>query len=172
MEDIGDGYRSHEEKRPSLRESFSRGGGKLYPTWAEGQLREWDAIAERNAAVSARISELCVVEGNLKAQAESLRWDWREARDAHVSAQHNAEISDEEVEYLSNAAWWATQDSCAADAEYEEAVKARKAAEASYEPYPPIEGVSVRDHWCARIVCATCTEARAELAVLEARGPR
>jgi len=168
----GDGYQIH-GSRPIKWQSVIgwTDSTTLYPNWGiaavEAAREERRRILRMVYAIEDRRNIL------REASSKASRYRW-ETRDAYDKAAANRSISDEQVETLSNAAWWAEQD-------YIRAERGNSALFAAYfrmqerlsefDKQDRHESVVIPAHWHGPY-CQTCKDANAVLAALEERGPK
>lgn len=171
-EDIGDGYRSHQPRMPRWQEVIGWTDSRtLHPQWAVPAVEAAREERRRILRMVYAIEDRCALLRDASSAASHLRW---EKRDAFEAAQRNRAVSDQEVEVLSNAAWWA-------QADYDRANRAYNAISAAayrmqdklsaFDKADNHEHVSVGAHWHGPH-CQTCKDANAALAALEERGPK
>ena len=172
MEDIGDGYRSHEPRPTRWQEVIGRTDGcKLYPEWVKPAVEAAREERRRILRMVAAIEERKRLVGNLSDETSRLRW---QTRDDHEAAQRNRAVSDEAVEVLSNAAWWAAFDNARAERAHSalfDAVWRMRERLAAFDRAHNYEHVVVGAHWHGPH-CQTCKDANLALKALEERGPR
>jgi len=172
MEDIGDGYRSHEPRLPRLEEVIGWTDSRtLHPEWGvaavEAAREERRRILKMVYAIEERRDAL----REASSAASRVRW---ETRDAYDKAAANRAVPDEEVEVLSNTAWWAEQDYLRADRAYNalfSAASRMRERLSAFDKADNHESVVVPAHWHGPH-CQTCKDASLVLQALEERGPR
>ena len=172
MEDIGDGYRSHEPRRPRLREVMGRMDSEtIYPAWGVAAVK---AAREERRRIQGWLYAIRDRRDLLRdASFAASRYRW-ETRDAYDKAAANQAVPDEEVEILSNTAWWAEQDYLRADRAYNalfDAYTRMRDRLTDFDARDKHEHVIVPAHWHGPH-CQTCKDASLVLQALEERGPR
>ena len=171
-EDIGDGYRSHQPRAPKWQEVIGWTDSQtMYPQWGIAAVEA--AREERRRILRAvyACEDRSALLRDASSVASRLRW---ETRDAHEAAQRNWQVSDEEVETLSNAAWWAAFDYARADRAYNASFTAAYRMRdklSEFDKKDKHESVVVPAHWHGAH-CQTCKDANLALAALEERGPK
>ena len=172
MEDIGDGYRSHELRPTRWQEIIGRTDVcRLYPEWVKPAVEAARVERRRLLIAISAAEERKRLMGEVSDEASRLRW---ETRNAHEAGQRNRAVSDEDVEVLSDTAWWAQAEYNRTDRAYTALCNAlyrtRERLEA-FDKASTHEHVSVAAHWHGPH-CQTCKDANLALQALEARGPR
>jgi len=168
----GDGYRPVDARKHRWQENIGWTDSRtLYPNWGVAAVEA--AVTERRRILKMvyTIEDRRAIMRDRSSAASRYRW---ETRDAYDKAAANRSVSDEAVEVLSNAAWWAEFD-------YNRAERANSALFTAYlrmqerlsefDRADRHESVVIPAHWHGPY-CQTCKDANAVLAALEERGPK
>ena len=171
-EDIGDGYRSHEPRMPRWQDIIGWTDSQtMHPEWGKPAVEAARAARRQILRAVYACEDRHAILRDASSVASRLRW---QTRDAHEAAQRNRQVSDEEVETLSNAAWWAAFDYARADRAYNAVFTAAyrmRERLAEFDKNDQHEHVLVPAHWHGPH-CQTCKDANLALAALEERGPK